>query len=70
MAHFLITVGIIIIMGFLKVLQLSPVYNPLWTDAIDWFDSVDIRCTELYHHNKLLIFKIVFDLITNFGMIP
>ena len=56
-------------MGFLKVLQLSVVYNTLWTNTIDWFDLVHIRLMELFYHNKLLIFKKFLDLITTLGMI-
>ena len=56
-------------MGFWKVLQLSVVYNPLWTNTIDWYDLEHIRFADLFHHNKLLIFKMVLDLITTFEMI-
>ena len=60
---------IIIIMDLLKVLQLPAVYNPLWTNTIDWSYFIHISFTELFHHNELLIFKMVLDLITTFGMI-
>ena len=69
-AHSFITAVILIIMGLLKVLQLSAIYDPLWTDTIDWLNSVHIGFMQLLDHHKFLIFKMVLDLITTLRVVP